>query len=801
VGLLTNHSENFKRFLSLPDQLGCNAMRSLPRSNRSHLQEPNTTMARHPGAEAVYECADLFRQRCLIEGRSLLWPDQQIWNDSNLASLERATVDRPIEGTSSFIKKWKMQLADQPDNVVRVAADLMMIFCLMPGERGAGAAKRHELIQSVLNWRPTLLTIADTEQELMSGAIDNGIELVGTYTQDIRHRELEFLVKFSRAVVREHLDPFSLDTCKALAARLRQSMNINTRSSIFLIHLLFPDRIEAIASHEHRAKIVSAFSSYTAGIDDKDDQLYEIRRQLSRAGEEPTFHFYRSDVRPVWHPVPILPGELDAGTSLPAPPDRPLRTVKISPGPNAQEWSDCVKGGYICVGWDKVGDLKAYASKERFVEAFRVGYNLDYNGSRSKLNEKANELWTLMELRTGDRVVANRGASEVLGVGTVVEPGYRWLPERRDYRHTVAVDWDTSIAGFVPEQIGWTSKTIDTVSTELSRRISELQASSPDSMNDPLAEPVTYIEPQIPSILEAVRADGLQIDDRTLRRYHLSLKTRGFVVLSGLSGTGKTWLAERYAAAVGARHLIVSVAPNWTTNEDLLGYASPLTERYHDTAFSRFLRAAADEYKRATDNQVQPQPYHVVLDEMNLARVEYYFAKFLSAMEVRMRYGTAEIELGPDDIVTLTPNLFVIGTVNIDETTHGFADKVYDRAQLIELEARRDDIVAHLGDAIYAEELLLVWDYVRLSGPFTFRVLDEIATYVKHAEALDVPWQESLDEQLLQKVLPKLKGADLAVGNTLGKLAEWSQDRFPLTYARATLMLQRLHEHGFTSYH
>jgi MoxR-like ATPase len=293
----------------------------------------------------------------------------------------------------------------------------------------------------------------------------------------------------------------------------------------------------------------------------------------------------------------------------------------------------------------------------------------------------------------------------------------------------------------------------------------------------------------------------MRIDERTLRRYHLALKTRGFVVLSGLSGTGKTWLAERYAAAVNARRLIVSVAPNWTTNEDLLGYASPLTERYHDTAFSRFLRAAAEEYQQAMASDVQPRPYHVVLDEMNLARVEYYFAKFLSAMEVRMRYGTADIELGPEDVVTLTPNLFVIGTVNIDETTHGFADKVYDRAQLIELEAQRDDIVAHLGDAVYAEALLEVWDHVRTSGPFTFRVLDEIATYVEQAEKLDVPWQESLDEQLLQKVLPKLKGADLGVGATLSSLIAWSQDRYPLTYTRATLMLKRLHEHGFTSYH
>jgi 5-methylcytosine-specific restriction endonuclease McrBC GTP-binding regulatory subunit McrB len=67
---------------------------------------------------------------------------------------------------------------------------------------------------------------------------------------------------------------------------------------------------------------------------------------------------------------------------------------------------------------------------------------------------------------------------------------------------------------------------------------------------------------------------------------------------------------------------------------------------------------------------------------MNLARVEYYFARFLSAMEVRVRYGTGRIELGPEEQVVLPPNLRFAGTVNVDETTHGFADKLYARAQL-----------------------------------------------------------------------------------------------------------------------
>jgi len=311
-----------------------------------------------------------------------------------------------------------------------------------------------------------------------------------------------------------------------------------------------------------------------------------------------------------------------------------------------------------------------------------------------------------------------------------------------------------------------------------------------------------YSEPSFAEIYHNVRSKSLRIAERTLRRYHLALKTRKFVILSGISGTGKTWLTKAYADAVQAKYLPVPVAPNWTTNEDLLGYLNPITdEEYHYTDFSRFLEEAEKEYKQAQEEKRTPKPCHLVLDEMNLARVEYYFAKFLSAMEVRMREGEGKIELAPDKQVSLPPNLYFIGTVNVDETTHSFADKVYDRAQLIELEAPRQDLDEHLGEVPYREMLMQIWDEVHAVASFAFRVLDEIKTYVKEAEALEVSWQDALDEQLLQKILPKLKGADDRVGVALKAFVDIVNDKdFPLSHKKATKMLETFNQHGFTSY-
>jgi MoxR-like ATPase len=320
-------------------------------------------------------------------------------------------------------------------------------------------------------------------------------------------------------------------------------------------------------------------------------------------------------------------------------------------------------------------------------------------------------------------------------------------------------------------------------------------------INPPNPKRPAYKPPSFEAIGQHVQTQKLRLADRTLRRYHLALQTRGFVILSGVSGTGKTWLTEVYAEAVGAEYCLVAVAPNWTSNEDLLGYWNPLDGIYHHTAFSRFLAAAAEEYYQAQQENRAAYPYHLVLDEMNLARVEYYFARFLSAMEVRQRHQTAKIDLAPDYQLILPPNLAFIGTVNVDETTHGFADKVYDRAQLIELSIDRPMLATHLGAVPYRDTLLNLWDALHPVAPFAFRVVSEMQTYIAAGEAIEIPWPETLDEQLVQKILPKLKGMDQRVGKALQEfLAITTPDTFPLSHQKAQTMQEMWNQHGIVSY-
>ena len=188
----------------------------------------------------------------------------------------------------------------------------------------------------------------------------------------------------------------------------------------------------------------------------------------------------------------------------------------------------------------------------------------------------------------------------------------------------------------------------------LSGRFPQLEKSVSIDSHVPGKVPTHYMEPDLETIRSCIEDEGLVVDERTLRRFHLSLRSRGFVILSGISGTGKTWLAQAYARAVRGRDLLVLVAPNWTTNEDLLGYLNPISGAYHDTPFSKFLREAALAWKSAVAAEREPVPHYLVLDEMNLARVEYYFATFLSALEVRQRHETASVQLGEEVVPHIT---------------------------------------------------------------------------------------------------------------------------------------------------
>jgi 5-methylcytosine-specific restriction protein B len=251
---------------------------------------------------------------------------------------------------------------------------------------------------------------------------------------------------------------------------------------------------------------------------------------------------------------------------------------------------------------------------------------------------------------------------------------------------------------------------------------------------------------------------------------------RHFCILTGLSGAGKTQMALRYAKAVVAAAgedetciAVIPVQPDWAEPSHLIGFRHPLDpSRYLTTQFLDLLL-------RAHNNPTKP--HVVILDEMNLAHPELYLANVLSAMETE---GTLWLHQSREQPLQNVPhsvryprNLAIIGTINMDETTHGLSDKVLDRADVIEYSAIDFDafhwsrynhlgprlpmirnVLTALGDALYPVRLHFAFRVVK-------SVLDHISFSVGQSRQGDeANWVSSFDFAISSKILPKLRGED-----------------------------------------
>ena len=343
-------------------------------------------------------------------------------------------------------------------------------------------------------------------------------------------------------------------------------------------------------------------------------------------------------------------------------------------------------------------------------------------------------------------------------------------------------------------------------------------------------------EPPVDVIIERIRARGFTLSERIIRAYHVALRTRPLVILPGISGTGKTRLTRLYADAVvgerfapgqeNERYLLVAVQPDWHSARDLLGYYNAITGKYHPTPFLRFLlRASADPSAR----------YFVCLDEMNLARPEYYLAPILSAMETDDRLidlgaPAAVVETVTGEVLSnpfrLPVNVAITGTVNVDESAHALSDKLLDRANVIELtdvdlEGFRTAYPGAIDDAIWNVIVAVHGIVARAGQPFGYRVLSEIIRYIEQSQGVMTP-QQALDLQIKQKILPKLRGDDtprlrhaltdllellLGAPQSAWKRAAYiaaeaiAEAPFPESAEKVRRMLERLDADGFTDFY
>lgn len=701
-----------------------------------------------------------------------------------------------------------------------------------------------------------------------------------------------------------------------------------------------PQAAEAVTSDPYLEAVV-AFKPFARGeVPDDRALLADLAHLLEAYGD------YVGRMHPDSDPSPAAAPMGASGT-------HPPRYWKVSPGRNASKWEECRLGGYMAVGWDALGDLSGM-SQERFLDVLSQ-VRKSHPDRTYYTRSGCQQVFNFSRIQPGDYIVANRGQKEVLGIGRVTGPYY--FEPGVEFGHRIPVDW-FDVRPRAVNMPSW----IQTLNGLTQSRFEEI-------MNAPVqgesSQPMTRRVESAPADLYAFfEQRGYWFPQEVISNYVIALKTKPFVILTGISGTGKTKIAQAFAefmcpdeeqvspvlpgttetsfivrpdplilrgymsfnrdiqelldipqkgSSVGLtietpdgtrhhasllnvgftdpgasmqvrffikkglrawikdhvksgdllkfekisdgfavslvsaqrevrksdRYAFISVRPDWMDNRGLLGYYNPLTEEYVPTELLRLmLRAAAD----------PERPYFVILDEMNLAKVEHYFSDFLSCMESRRltergidQEGIVLHERGEplsfedeDGRLYLIPrklpiplNLYITGTVNIDETTYMFSPKVLDRANTLEFNEvdllrygglegeaqspseyrlRHPLMLAQAGiatkeayDALPEATRRVLAELngilTRYHLHFGYRVANEIALYLREAQALvgGEGMAIALDLQILQKVLPKLHGARAKLEKPLQQLLAYLVTRQPMDPGQAASWYRATH--------
>lgn len=351
-------------------------------------------------------------------------------------------------------------------------------------------------------------------------------------------------------------------------------------------------------------------------------------------------------------------------------------------------------------------------------------------------------------------------------------------------------DSSTSMPIDIPSQ-KILNETVQLIMAETTNEIGDEKDSFTSNNTDAFSE-----QEFIAQFLSCVEQKGFLYDKKDLYNFHVAAKSSKLLILSGMSGIGKSALVRLYGEALGlsaSQMAFLPVRPSWMDDGDILGYLDKNSMLYYpsDTGLAELLVEASKHPEKM---------YMVCFDEMNLARVEHYFAQFISVLEkkdsrkIQLYNPSLENRVHNSHLypaqISIGDNVLFMGTVNMDESTYHFSDKVLDRANVITLHQRKfadmksfcpvkDGLFVPISADAYRkfrvenkkvhlsnEELELLdalneaLQESRVSGGIGYRVAFDIDRYVENIPSLkDFTRGDGLDLQIVQRILTKVRGS------------------------------------------
>ena len=403
-------------------------------------------MSRLRVATPILDAADRWKRQCLLDGGSL-FDEETLWTSEHFAELHRHFVERPAEGSRSFEEKLRDQLEPASPQATRLWAEITWVYYLLV--ISVKPVTKLDRIRRVYQWSGTELS--EDHWALGEDVLGRGLVHPGIGFAAHQWREFRFIVTLmcdwtSRSATdRQALlrDPWEF--AKWVDA---QPDGRGRQFRHALLFLVFPDQFEPIMSISNKRAIVTAFRDQTGDRSDVDrldrlglDQLLlATRERLQETHPGREINFFDAPFRDAWHES--SPTEPDDDQAVGVDDEAWYRdrfgaadVWAISPGDGARLWGEFLKHGIIAIGWDFLGDLGEYDSRDA------IHAELIKNGAGENPYNQSLATWEFARhMKLGDVVLAKRGRSAILGWGTVTG-NYVHDSGRSEYLNVRSVNW------------------------------------------------------------------------------------------------------------------------------------------------------------------------------------------------------------------------------------------------------------------------------------------------------------------------------------------------------------------------
>ena len=589
-------------------------------------------MARLRIAAAILDASEKWKQQCLLEGGSL-FGEERLWTKEHFGELHTYFVERPDSGSGSFEEKLRRQLDPTPPESRRLWAEMTWLYYLIVSS--VKPVKKLDRIRTVWEWSGAPLP---EDHWALGDALDGGMVNPGMAYLTHQWREFSFIITVmfdwaSRsAKERESLLSNPWDFAEWVDgqedARRRQFRHA-------LLFLLFPDDFEPIVSLNHKKDIVKAFSDETGATPDVDRMdpidldraLIAVRRRLEdeHSGQELTL--YEPFLRKVWQGG--LATQMDEDLEDQAADETWYRdrfgmadVWAIGPGEGARLWRDFHEHGIAAIGWDSLGDLRQYDSRETIHSAL-----IQNDAGRNPVMHSLAAWQFAHEVKIGDFLIAKKGRNVILAWGKVTGD-CTYQSERPEYQNLRRVEWYPCRTP-IGLQHPITTKTL-TRFTPYKKWLRDLFA----VLDAEEPEVQTAGAESEPYDLTAALGD-LFVDETQFRRILDSIALRKNLILQGPPGVGKTFIARRIAwSLIGRKDSrsieMVQFHQSYAYEDFVQGWRPTETGGFtlRNGVFFEFCKRAEQEPET---------PFVFIIDEINRGNLSRIFGELLMLIEADKR--------------------------------------------------------------------------------------------------------------------------------------------------------------------